>query len=663
MRRKIVALWGCGGALALAPFVQAAAPKPAPWLAEVAERPTPRLPGDVPVYVLHDELIMTVAPTGTATTERRIARRILTQKGDSHAVASVHYTEKVDKLVSGRAWLVREGKTVKSEDLRKWIDVCMISDGTVFTEERNRMMSFPRESLSRDVFGFETVVTRPMLLPQRSFEFSTGVPTAVERVEVVLPKDWTLTYVTRGAVVAAPVIDAARNSWSWEVRDRPYVPDEDWTPRVDPDAPRVFVTIVPPAGAKGLSFPRVETWSDVGAWIDELGTGQCDSDAALVDTARRLAAAAPDRLALLRAMCAHVQRLRYVAVDRGLGLGFGYQPRKATEVLARGYGDCKDKSNLLRALLREAGITSHLVVIESGRRHPTVDEWPSPTQFNHAISAIEVDGSIDLPTVITASDGRRLLLFDPTDEQTVVGDLPWYLQGASGLLLAGANSHLITVPELPPEVEWRFFTRGQLMVAGNGTATGQVTFGGQRQAGSKMRTFLRQGTARQISEFAARLMSSLLRGVIVRDPRVEDDPVTGEIGLAFALDAPGVLQPGPGGIFIMKLDVFVRDSVPQLGTKERVQPIEIRSVVHDEEITFILPEGFVVDEAPKPAREEGTYGVYERTVVVQDGTVVLRRQLQMAPQVVPAANYPDVRAFLTAAARADKASVVLRHAP
>jgi transglutaminase-like putative cysteine protease len=47
-------------------------------------------------------------------------------------------------------------------------------------------------------------------------------------------------------------------------------------------------------------------------------------------------------------------------------------------VLARNYGDCKDKAALMRALLKAAGIDSYAVIIYSGDRHFVRPEWPGP---------------------------------------------------------------------------------------------------------------------------------------------------------------------------------------------------------------------------------------------------------------------------------------------
>jgi hypothetical protein len=150
---------------------------------------------------------------------------------------------------------------------------------------------------------------------------------------------------------------------------------------------------------------------------------------------------------------------------------------------------------------------------------------------------------------------------------------------------------------------------------------------------------------------------------VIRDPAYSEDLVSGDATVRFAFGVPQVFQPGPGSIYILRLDLFNRFGVPQLGTKPRVWPVGLDPLHDSEEIVFDLPAGFVVDGPPKPAKLEGPYGLCERTVEVNGSTVVLRRKLFLTEQVVPASEADKVRAFLTEAAKISKATIVLRRQP
>jgi Transglutaminase-like superfamily len=120
-----------------------------------------------------------------------------------------------------------------------------------------------------------------------------------------------------------------------------------------------------------------------------------------------------------------------------LARGGGHQPHLATEVFSKQYGDCKDKANLMKTMLRVAGIDSYMVAIYGGDRNHVHPEWASPEQFNHAIIAIKVPDDVALPSVINHPKLGRLLIFDPTESETPIGDLPEDEQGSYALICAG----------------------------------------------------------------------------------------------------------------------------------------------------------------------------------------------------------------------------------
>jgi hypothetical protein len=70
-------------------------------------------------------------------------------------------------------------------------------------------------------------------------------------------------------------------------------------------------------------------------------------------------------------------------------------------------GDCK--ANLMGAMLKAAGIPSYLVIIYSGDRTHVHKEWPSPSQFNHAIIAIQTQPGTPGPVINVPQLGH---LFD-----------------------------------------------------------------------------------------------------------------------------------------------------------------------------------------------------------------------------------------------------------
>lgn len=72
--------------------------------------------------------------------------------------------------------------------------------------------------------------------------------------------------------------------------------------------------------------------------------------------------------------------------------GGNYLPQDAEETWAKRYGDCKAKSVLLHALLKEMGIQSQTVLVQTGGGDAIPELLPVPGNFDHMIVRAQIDG-------------------------------------------------------------------------------------------------------------------------------------------------------------------------------------------------------------------------------------------------------------------------------
>lgn len=156
----------------------------------------------------------------------------------------------------------------------------------------------------------------------------------------------------------------------WDLRDVPAVPFEDGAPSWHDPLPWVQLS-------EYADWPAVARWgAELFAPIDEPGE-------ALRTLAAEIAAATDEPLERTRLALRRVQ-----ADVRYLGLVFGegsHRPRPPEEVLARRYGDCKDKALLLAALLGELGVEARPALVSTVELHTVSEQLPSPGAFDHAI--------------------------------------------------------------------------------------------------------------------------------------------------------------------------------------------------------------------------------------------------------------------------------------
>jgi tetratricopeptide (TPR) repeat protein len=136
--------------------------------------------------------------------------------------------------------------------------------------------------------------------------------------------------------------------------------------------------------APDMRMSTFQNWDEVGRWYENLQQDRVKPSAEIREKATELTKGVTDESAKVRALYSFVStRYRYIGITFGIGR---YQPHFAAEVLESQYGDCKDKSTLLIALLNAVGIRAFPALMSSVR---DIDvEVPSPGQFDHAITVV-----------------------------------------------------------------------------------------------------------------------------------------------------------------------------------------------------------------------------------------------------------------------------------
>ena len=124
-------------------------------------------------------------------------------------------------------------------------------------------------------------------------------------------------------------------------------------------------------------------------------------------------------------------------------------------------------------MLKVVGIVAIPVSIYSGDPNYVRLIWPSPQQFNHCIIAVKVSDQTQASTIIQHPTHGRLLIFDPTDEQTLIGDLPFHLQGSLALIDAKGETDLVRMPVTPPEMN-QLERIATLELQADGAIAGQI---------------------------------------------------------------------------------------------------------------------------------------------------------------------------------------------
>lgn len=212
-----------------------------------------------------------------------------------------------------------------------------------------------------------------------------------------------------GSGVPAPKREAAGKGvvrMTWQADD---VAKSRWEPERAP-----FEQVGP-----AVFLSTVKDWEAFGRWYNSLLQGR---DAAGKDLAREVASRTQgisDSAAVVAALLtAAAHDVRYTGLEFGIS---GLQPYDPNDVWSNRYGDCKDKANLLRVMLKEKQVPAYLAMVNTEHAGRIDRRSPDYRQFNHMIVAVAQPGGGYLfcdPTIKYAKPG--MLRPDDMDRDVLV---------------------------------------------------------------------------------------------------------------------------------------------------------------------------------------------------------------------------------------------------
>jgi transglutaminase-like putative cysteine protease len=423
-----------------------------------------------------------------------------------------------------------------------------------------------------------------------------------------------------------PFIDA--RTWTWH--DLPALPPEPGQLEQAAQTPRLAVS-------------GYRSWDEYSDWARRLMRGTDEVTPEVERKARELTAGLATEEAKIKALYDYVAGLRYIALEGGAN---AWRPRFADSVLLQQYGDCKDKANLLVALLRAAGLTGHLALVR--RAAPFTEEMPG-CHFNHAIMAVERP--------------EGLVWLDPTDEVCPYGMLPPGDAGQRALLVTGETAAFHTVPAFHDGYDRETRCEADLTLAADRqTARGTVRLAFAGMQDYQWRTRLRHLPAGEFRRALAARAREVWPGVAVEAvewtaPRSLAEPLRAELTITLPAADPAsgaIRMPGPWLPLAGELDAWPRRT-PQ--AVNGGYPLAFRQVV-----TLRDPPEMALAAAEQKLPDHPTIRVGIGDAV-EPGLVRRTSTLALDSGIVPPAAIPALRRALDAWQAGVAAAVVPREPP
>jgi hypothetical protein len=265
-----------------------------------------------------------------------------------------------------------------------------------------------------------------------------------------------------------------------------------------------------------------------------------------------------------------------------------------------------------------------------------------------------------LQAIVKAKDGKRYLIFDPTNEHTAVGNLPSYEQGSYGILSAGAASQVIELPVLAPEANGTE-RKGTFTLTADGALNGSVDTEHSGPEGGDWRGFLKYtDQKKQREEWESHLASDVPGVVLDSFNFVQPSALDKPLEFHYKLTAKQYAHMA-GPLLLVRPRVVGSDTLPSLEKAARTVPIDLQATGHwHDSYDIQLPEGYVVDEMPDPVNVEMDFASYHSTISAKGKTLHYERDYKLSQVELPAEKAADFRRLEGMILADEKATVVLK---
>lgn len=437
--------------------------------------------------------------------------------------------------------------------------------------------------------------------------------------------------------------NGGKSTLSYVLDDLRSIPSADLSLDLDAKVPKVLFAPeqILYYGTKG----SMADWQSFGLWCNQLAT---DSHFLPQEVIRRDNEALSkcqtplEKVKVLRGLMA--RHTRYVSLQLGIG---GYRPKSAGEVYAMGFGDCKGLSNLMRAMLKEAGIESRLVMVGTDEPH-LLHDFANFQQMNHMV----------LEAFLPKDEGVDTLWLECTNPDVPIGLIHSGISGHDAIEVSEQGGRLVTIPEYADTLN---LDHTDIYLDLHSDASADIRIERRQEYHRYTRHMDLLGAQEQ------KMRSSLLSHYVLPNAKVgpitiaDDSQLGGTPRLCTHLEAScPKFANMTGRRFFVPVNIVRESMLSGIDAGDSNQPMYVAHGRRDEVVIHLtMPEGFSVESLPQTIDIEEPFASFHQRVVCDGSQVTVSLRLDMRSGIYSAESRTRLAEVQRIVAKAYGAKAVL----
>jgi len=618
-----------------------AAPPIAPSLTQYEKIAAPAQYPDSPALILRDEVDFAVLADGSQELVQHEIIKVFNTTGiRRYGQVTVPFTSGFQQVTLISARMLTPGEKERDLDIAQGKAERLFEDepDSPYANLMEFRFDFPNPKVG-DILEYTVRITTPRPVIAGEFWESSYTreiaPMALSRFRVILPQNRTFRTGFYGMQpTAAQVIrESGRVIYQWQVKDTAPIPVEPAMPAFSDLSSRITAT-------------SLSSWDKVGQWFAHLVSDRIRStptvQAAVAEAVLDRQSPEDKAGAIYTYVATNIR-----SVDLEFA-GYNYLPNNAGEVILQKAGNSLDKSVLLTAMLRQAGLEAEPVLISSTRNGRVLLDAPFPFAFDQVITRVRLNGSWTWLAPMAAS--------------IPFGSLPAEFQGRQALVATNQGYEIIETP-LSAAADNQEITQAEAMVSEQGDLTETLVLEMTGINAQLIRDLLAPMSENKALQVYARLIRLVSEDAEIVDGRTGNlKELDRPLKITLRLQADGFARKA-GNLLILKLPLFPIQKLMVFredGAEGRQTSLELNNASSEERrLHIVLPEGYRVKASPDLASLENRVGSYMETWKSGQGEVWYTSKLVINRGNVPVGSYGDFLALVKATSRSDSSLLVI----
>ena len=595
--------------------------------------------------IIKDEAIMEIETTGEALFTHHRIMRIFSDPDKRYSRQEIPFNQSVSVVRIKARTIHPDGEEfpLDAQDVR---EKSLFSDYVLYSDSRVKEFYFPRVKRNC-VVEYEYQLRFSSLLYWADWFFQSHLPTLHSKYTLAIPRHFDFNVrVLNDKIVPKVDFRKGKKVFVWETFNKEAIRKEVFMPPAADLASRVAFA---PIEFKfdGKTYPSA-SWNDIARWYRDVSQAGSVSAEELDLLAQELTSGLHSREEKIKELFDYVQEhVRYVSVAIGSG---AFKPHPCADVLEYGYGDCKDMTSLLVALLKAVEIEAFPALLSTKGHRSVLTDMPKVKQFDHVVTAVPF--------------ADHYVWLDPACRNCRFGELPFEDQGAPALVAKPNRGELILTPETGEDTNVTR-TLWDIKLNSDGSASAEVIIQASGQEGLAFRASLTELKPQRRRKALGGFLSSwftdpYLLGTEFGNFEEKDSSISVHAG--FEAGRFGVER---GDRLFLPVNLHTQNYLNLMfpRAQRRFPVIFDYRFVNTDELTVSVLQVFEIEYLPGPVLLDESFGLFESTYKLEGDKILHRRVFVRKKLLVPVSDYDRLKDFYDQAAAADNQRIILKRIP